>query len=83
MAITQVDASKGIYEFENRLQFTDLEEFTVSYRLMNGSKVVREGIVSVSAAPGESVQVQLPGTGSVGKGRKLTVTVGNIARAEF
>ena len=83
VAITQVDASKGIYEFENRLQFTDLEEFTVSYRLMNGSKVVREGIVSVSAAPGESVQVQLPGTGSVGKGRKLTVTVGNIARAEF
>ena len=81
--ITQVDASKGIYKFENRLQFTDLEQFTVSYRLISGAKVVREGIVSVAAAPGQSAQIEIPGVGSVGKDRKLTIAVGNIARAEF
>lgn len=83
VTITQVDASKGIYKFENRLQYTDLEQFTVTYCLTSGDKVVREGIISVAAAPGESAEVQIPGGGAVGKGRKLTVTVGNIARAEF
>lgn len=84
VVITQSDASKGIYKFENRLQFTDLEQFTVSYRLTKGdNKVVREGIVSVAAAPGESAEVQIPGVGSVGKDRKLIITVGNIAQVEF
>lgn len=83
VAITQTDASKGIYRFENRLQFTDLEQFTVSYRLTSGQKIVREGIISVATAPGKSTEVEIPGVGSVGKDRKLTITVGNIARAEF
>lgn len=83
VAITQVDAAKGIYRFENRLQFSDLERFTVSYRLMVGDKLVREGIVSVSAAPGEASEVLIPGGGGLGRDRKLLIEVGNIARAEF
>lgn len=85
VVITQVDASKGIYKFENRLQFTDLERFTVSYRLASiaDGKVIREGIVSVAAAPGETAQVEIPGIGALGKDRKLTITVGNICRQVF
>lgn len=82
--IEQVDAAKGIYKFENRLQFTDLDQYTVSYRLVNTSgKVLREGIVNVSAAPGESAEIEIPGVGLNGRDRRLTIEVGNIARAEF
>ena len=81
--IRQVDVAKGIYEFENRLQFTNLNCYPVTYRLMDGNKVVREGTVTVEAAPGEKTQVQIPGVGSLGKGRVLLIQVGNIARAQF
>lgn len=84
VAVTQVDAAKGVYRFENRLQFTDLNRFTVSYSLTVGSKTVRRGTVAVSAAPGEAAEVQIPGVGgTVGRDRKLTIEVGNIARVEF
>ncbi len=81
--IRQVDVAKGIYEFENRLQFTNLNCYPVTYRLMDGNKVVREGTVTVEAAPGEKTQVQIPGVGSLGKGRVLLIQVGNIARVQF
>lgn len=83
VAISQVDAAKGIYRFENRLQFTDLNHFTARYRLTAGGRLLREGVVNLSAAPGEAKEVQIPAVGALGKDRKLVITVGNIARAEF
>lgn len=86
VVITAVDPAKGVYRFENRLQYTDLEQFTVEYELKQpgGKKAIKKGIINVSAAPGESMEVTVPGVGSVGqKGRTLTFTVGNIAQKQF
>lgn len=86
VVITPVDQAKGVYRFENRLQYTDLEQFTVEYELKQpgGKKAIKKGIINVSAAPGESMEVTVPGVGSVGqKGRTLTFTVGNIAQKQF
>ena len=83
VAITQVDGARGVYRFENRMQFADLKDFQVRYQLMVGGRLAREGILNVAAAPGKSVDVQIPAVGGAGKDRKLLITVGHIARAEF
>lgn len=83
VAISQVDNGRGIYRFENRMQFADLQSFPIEYQLTAGDKVLKTGIFRLSAAPGKAVEAVIPGVGGVNKDRKLTITVGNIAQAEF
>ena len=83
VAISQVDNGRGIYRFENRMQFVDLRDFPIEYRLTAGGKVLRSGVFRVSAAPGKAIDAVIPGVGGVNKDRKLVITVGNIACAEF
>ena len=81
VVIRPVDGGKGVYEFENRLEYTNLDRFEVAYKIMNGNKVSREGVLNVSADPGEKAQVTIPGVGGLGN-KGLVITVGNLARYE-
>lgn len=88
VVITPVDPSKGVYRFENRLQFTDLDRVPISYQIVANGKVSKSGIVTVSARPGESVEVSIPGAGSSllkgrGSNRQLIIRAGNLAEVKF
>lgn len=78
--IRQIDAKAGIYEFENRLQFTNLDQIPVQYTIFNAKKTIFQGILNITAAPGETVRITLPK--SQGKNR-LTLTVGDLAIANY
>ncbi|MEG1663797.1 MAG: glycoside hydrolase family 2 TIM barrel-domain containing protein [Mucinivorans sp.] len=74
--ITPVDATKGLYRFENRMQFSNLSEQQVSYQLFNGSKLVKEGALNVDAAPGHSVEVIIPNAGAK---HGVEIKIGKVA----
>lgn len=83
ISIEQTDGGRGIYRFTNKLQHTDLDKFPVTYTVTKGRKVVTKGLLTVSAAPnGGTASVTIP-KGGVGKGRKLTIRVGNLAQQTF
>ena len=77
--IEPVDEAKGVYQFENRLDYTNLDRLDVNYTIMNGDRVNREGVLNVSAAPGEKAEVTIPGAGGLGS-KHIVITVGNLAR---
>lgn len=83
VVITPIDFNKGTFEFRNNLTFSNLDKIEVKYTITNGAKITKAGIINVFAAPGESVEVQIPGASSLGKEKKLTIEVGNLAKYIF
>ncbi|MDR0766651.1 MAG: DUF4981 domain-containing protein [Odoribacteraceae bacterium] len=55
-----VDLERGKVKVTNRFYFTDLSKYTVTYRLLENGKTVREGTLSLKLAPQESTVVTLP-----------------------
>lgn len=58
-AVRCIDGEKGIFEIENRYDFSDLSEFAVEYQLRVDDTVTKLGAVELSLAPHEKTQVKL------------------------
>lgn len=80
--IKAIDLKKGIFEFENRLDFTSLDRLEVTYDVIQNGKVKRHGLINVAAAPGETIQVQLPKY-SYNSKAKVVIKVSNLAQYTF
>lgn len=81
--IKSVNVKSGTYRFTNNLQHTDLNKFPVTYTVTKGRKVIAKGLLTVSAAPGGgTADVMIP-KADFTKGRKVTVTVGNLIVKTF
>ena len=59
LAVTWVDARRGILELENRSDFTDLQEYDFTWQLRIDEKLIPMGSLAVSAKPHEKVRLQL------------------------
>lgn len=57
--VTCIDGKKGIFEIENRYDFSDLREFDVKYQLRVDDTVTELGAVDLSLAPHEKKQIRL------------------------
>lgn len=58
-AVTCVDGKKGIFEIENRYDFSDLKEFCFTYQLRIDGEVFPMGSFVLSLKPHEKTTVQL------------------------
>ena len=57
--VTCTDAHKGIFEIENRFDFTDLAECALRYRVICDETVVETGTFSLSLTPHEKTTLRL------------------------
>lgn len=55
-----VDAAKGEVKITNRFYFTNLANYTVKYKVLANSKVVKEGKLALNLAPQTSETVTIP-----------------------
>lgn len=80
--VKAIDLKKGIFEFENRLEFTSLDRLEVTYDIIQNGKVKRHGLINVAAEPGQTVQVQLPKY-SYNSKSQVVIKVSNLAKYTF
>lgn len=55
-----IDLVKGEIEITNRFYFTDLSDYRIAYRIFDGKKVVKKGVLPLSLQPQESAVITLP-----------------------
>ncbi|MDR2413985.1 MAG: DUF4981 domain-containing protein [Odoribacteraceae bacterium] len=55
-----VDLERGEVKITNRFYFTNLSKYTITYRLLENGKKIREGKLPLELAPQESTVVTLP-----------------------
>jgi beta-galactosidase len=58
--VSLVDASNGMVEVWNRQQFTDLNKLTGHWQLQADSKVLQQGDLNLSLAPGQKKFTKIP-----------------------
>ncbi len=59
LAVRCLDAQKGLFELENRYDFSDLSEFSISYQLRVDDTVTKLGSLDIQLAPHEKKTVSL------------------------
>ena len=57
--VTCLDADKGLFEIENRYDFSNLQEFTLHYQVVCDKEIPASGSFSLNLAPHEKATVQL------------------------
>lgn len=62
MNADKLSAGNKTVEFYNEFNFTDLNEYDISFELLENGKVVDSGEVAVSCAPNQKVKVDIPYT---------------------
>lgn len=61
VVVDVVDRKRGVIEVQNNLQYANLSQLDVRYRIVKAGKVLKEYRLDIAAAPGERVRVTLPG----------------------
>lgn len=57
--ITCLDGEKGIFEIENRYDFTNLNELDVEYRIVADGEIIKRETIDISLAPHEKTTVTI------------------------
>ena len=58
------DLNKGDFKITNRFYFTNLDKYTVKYKIINNGKTVKEGVLpALNLAPQQSQTVSVPVSG--------------------
>lgn len=57
--VTCLDADKGLFEIENRYDFSDLAEFTLRYQVVCDKEITASGSFDLNLPPHETATVQL------------------------
>lgn len=60
LRIDCIDAENGIFDFANLYDFTDLAELAFCFNVVRDGEITESGTFTVSAAPHETVRIQLP-----------------------
>lgn len=58
--ITAADLQKGLFQIRNRFLFTNIEEFELNWEITLNGQSKQQGVLRVSAQPGETVQIAVP-----------------------
>lgn len=82
VVVSAVDLKKGVFEFQNRLDFSNLSELEVTCSVVQNGKVKRHYLLNVTAAVGETVQVSVPKFSYSAKDQ-IVIDIKNIAKYEF
>lgn len=83
IVITTVDAAKGVYEIENRMQYSDLKEFKVKCSIVSNGKIAKTIILDVACPAGGKAQITIPGASVISATRELLFEVGDIFKVIF
>ena len=75
ITIESLDNSKGVIKINNHLQYTNLNSYTLRYRVINNGKLGKWVELNVECAPQQSVEVTLSGFGDK---KELEIEIGNI-----
>ena len=60
IAFEAVDLEKGEIKVINRFYFSDLKDYSISYKIMENGKVLQKGLLPVELGPQESLIVNIP-----------------------
>lgn len=58
-----VDAARGVFEIKNIYDFTNLNKYTVRWELMANGRKIKEGVLALDVAAGDTKTVTLPVSG--------------------
>lgn len=81
--ITTKDAVKGIYTIENRMQYSDLNQFKITCSTMSGGKVVKTTPILINCPVGATAEITIPGASVISSTKELLFEVGNIYKVLF
>lgn len=80
--VRAVDLKKGIFEFKNELDFSNLNELEITCEVMRNGTVNRNYLLNVTATPGEKIEVTVPKYSYSSKD-EVVLRIKNIAVYKF
>lgn len=81
--ITTKDAAKGIYTIENRMQYSDLNQFKITCSTMSGGKIVKTTPILINCPAGATAEITIPGASVISSTKELLFEVGDIYKVLF
>ncbi|CDN31146.1 Beta-galactosidase [Mucinivorans hirudinis] len=78
------EVKRGVYEFENNLQFANLKDINIDYQIIQKGKVKESGRIAVDVAPGErgAAKLKIPILQKISKA-EIVIRVGYFGEFRF
>lgn len=77
------DAAKGLYEIENRLQYTNLNEFKVTCSIVSNGKVAKTITIPFHCPAGAKADIVIAGASVISATREIVFEIGDIYKLIF